>query len=197
MARSTSRHFAHTSCRAATAASGTPEETTVVKDVAIAGTLDAPTGQWDIKAGKFIIDYTGGSTPLDKTFAWVKAGLNLAGGFWDGNGIMSSTAAADLDYLHAVGIMDNNYEGSPIYSEFGGQTIPTDAVLGAWIYFGDTLLRGTVGGNIRRAAGARAARPGCAEGRDPIRRMSRENPTGDAPSHRGPPRPPCGTPRLT
>ena len=135
---------------AATATPGTLEETTVVKDVAIAGTLKAPTGQWDIKGGKFIVDYPdGGPSAFDKTFAWVKAGLNLAteGGFWDGNGIMSSTAAADPDSLRTVGVIDNDYEGTAVFpTDFGGQPVDISSVLGMYTYFGDALLEGDVTG---------------------------------------------------
>ena len=123
-----------------------PAKTLVTGALSIAGGTN-PTATLDLKNNALIIDYAdSGPSPLIWVATWIGTGANLLSGFWDGNGIMSSTAAGDPDYLHAIGVIDNDYEGSPIYAEFGGLTIDTSSVLVLYTYFGDALLDGTVDG---------------------------------------------------
>jgi hypothetical protein len=97
----------------------------------------------DLRDGAMILDYSGAS-PLGEVQGWVASGLNLPSGFWNGNGITSSTAAADPNYLRAVGVVDNDYQGSPVYSQFHGVVVDVSAILASLTYFGDASLDGKV-----------------------------------------------------
>jgi hypothetical protein len=75
-------------------------------------------------------------------------GLNLIhGGYWNGNGIISSSAAADLSRLTTLGAMLNgNSVGDPLYPVFDGQGVSVADVLVKYTYYGDADLSGKVDG---------------------------------------------------
>ena len=121
-----------------------------------------PTGKLDLNTGTLIVDYADTATsPLAQIASWVKAGYNKDAGYWDGNGITSSTAATqDLDgengpdLLTAIGVVDNKkwnpdlnegaggYEAR--YTEFGGVTVDMTSVLAKYTYWGDANLDGAI-----------------------------------------------------
>src|SRR5204863_3345305 len=74
----------------------------------------------------------------------------LAGARWKGNGIASSTAAAD-PALHAIGVIANDARplGLPgaLRTTFAGETVGIDDVLVKYTYFGDADLDGAVTSN--------------------------------------------------
>jgi hypothetical protein len=112
----------------------------VVQNPAIFGTLDL---------GANDADFTN-STPATIN-SLVKSAYNYAGGAnWSGTGITSSTAAADSTHLTALGVVQNNQSGSPLFSvgkTFDG-TIPGAAdVLVKYTYVGDANLDGKVDGS--------------------------------------------------
>ena len=68
-----------------------------------------------------------------------------AGGVWNGTGgITSSSAAADTAHLTALGVIQNNQGGTPLYTTFDGQTVGASDVLVKFTYYGDALLTGSV-----------------------------------------------------
>jgi len=105
--------------------------------------LDATDSRLDLADGAMVLVYTG-SSPLAQIQGWVASGANFSSGFWNGYGITSTTAAADPDYLHAVGVMANDYGGAPIYTQFHGVAVDATSILLALTYFGDADLDGDV-----------------------------------------------------
>jgi hypothetical protein len=80
----------------------------------------------------------------------VASGANLDIGYWDGdNGIMSSTAAADVNWSTAVGWVDNSLFH---YGSWRGKNLtalPYNAVLISYTYYGDVNLNGFLDGSDR------------------------------------------------
>ncbi len=74
-----------------------------------------------------------------------RAGQNGATLF-AGNGITSSVAAADAagQLRYAVGVVQNNIDGSTLYNTFDGVTVGLTDVLVKFTYFGDADLNGIV-----------------------------------------------------
>jgi hypothetical protein len=73
-----------------------------------------------------------------------------ASGTWTGTGITSSAAAADTSHLTALGVIQNNQGGTPIYSAtnlFDGQAPQPTDVLIKYTYYGDANLDGQVEGS--------------------------------------------------
>jgi hypothetical protein len=80
--------------------------------------------------------------------AEVGSGFNApGGGNWNGSGITSSAAAASTTHLMALGIIQNNIAGQPVYSTFDGQSSSITDVLIKYTYFGDANLDGKVDGS--------------------------------------------------
>ncbi len=106
----------------------------IVLDV---GTMTiAPNGKLNIRNNAAIVRLS----PFEQIYGYVVTGCNA--GTWDGYGIWSSVAAADLAQIAAVGCISNAEAG---YSSFFGHTTPTGAetfVLGT--YYGDANLDGSV-----------------------------------------------------
>jgi autotransporter-associated beta strand protein len=110
-------------------------------------------GQLDLKDNDMVIH---GST-LAAVQLLVKSGLNQAGGgYWNGPGIASSTAASDTSYLTTLAVIQNdNGSGNPLYStasgsalgSFDGQTTTTSDILIKYTYYGDANLDGKVNGS--------------------------------------------------
>jgi hypothetical protein len=102
----------------------------------------ASAGPTDIGRGSEILP---GATLSDVT-AQVRSGFNA--GNWNGTtGITSSAAASDSTHLTAVGVIQNNQGGSPIYSSsnlFEGSAPNATDVLVKFTYYGDTNLDGVV-----------------------------------------------------
>jgi len=88
-------------------------------------------------------DFT--STPLRTMKGWLTTGY--AGGNWNGTGIDSSFASADTTHLTALGMMQINQVGSPIFSSgntFDKTTPGAADVLVKCTYYGDFNLDGKV-----------------------------------------------------
>jgi hypothetical protein len=100
------------------------------------------TGATDIGRGSEILP----GASLGSITAQVRSGFN--GGSWNGTtGVTSSAAAADTTHLTAVGVIQNNQGGAPVYSASnlfeGAAPSPTD-VLVKYTYYGDANLDGAV-----------------------------------------------------
>jgi autotransporter-associated beta strand protein len=89
------------------------------------------------------LDITGQSYSVVK--GMVASGF--AGGNWNGPGISSTAAAADLTHLTALGVIQNNQGGSPLYTStnlFDGLAPGAGDVLVKYTYYGDANLDGSV-----------------------------------------------------
>jgi hypothetical protein len=117
----------------------------------IAGSIGAWTGTVDITSND--LDIPGGN--LTTINDQVKSGFNAAaGGYWNGTGITSTTAANDSTYLTAVGVIVNNDgHGNAIYGSgttlglFDGYNPALTDVLVKYTYYGDANLDGVVDGS--------------------------------------------------
>jgi autotransporter-associated beta strand protein len=102
-----------------------------------------------LNLGNNDLDITAAS--LQTITSLVANGYNLpGGGTWSGAGISSTTAAADTSHLTALGVIQNNQNGSPIYSStnlFDTTSPGAGDVLVKYTYFGDANLDGTVDGS--------------------------------------------------
>jgi autotransporter-associated beta strand protein len=113
----------------------------------IDGTPGASTGTLDLENNDLVV--TNGS--LSDITKQVGQGYNLVGGAnWKGKGITSSAAAADSTHLTALGVIQNNQNGTPIYSAtnpFDGYAANGGDILVKYTYFGDANLDGKVDGS--------------------------------------------------
>jgi hypothetical protein len=90
-------------------------------------------------------DFT--STPLSALNALLSTGYSA--GSWTGPGIDSSFAATDTTHLTALGVIQNNQGGTPIFSSsnlFDGTVPGAGDVLIKYTYYGDANLDGRVNG---------------------------------------------------
>jgi fibronectin-binding autotransporter adhesin len=102
------------------------------------GLLDLTRNDLDISSGQ-----------LSDVTNQLREGYN--NGTWTGfGGITSSAAAADTTHLTALGVIQNNQGGSPLFSlahPFDGTTPGVGDILVKYTYYGDTNLDGQVGGS--------------------------------------------------
>ena len=98
-------------------------------------------GALDLTDNTVVVNYSQ-SSPFPALTQLLMAGLNLnPGGYWDGPGIRSSTAAADPQGLRAVGVLDNNSDGFPAYTHFpSGHAVGLNSVIVTYTWYGDTDL---------------------------------------------------------
>jgi fibronectin-binding autotransporter adhesin len=116
--------------------------------IALAGTTNAWTGLLDLTNND--MDITGSVLPTVEN----EVATAYANGTWKGNGISSSTAAADTTHLTAVGaILNNDGFGNPIYGSgttlglFDGYNPSTSDILVKYTYYGDANLDGKIDGS--------------------------------------------------
>jgi hypothetical protein len=112
-------------------------DTSVVKTLTMTGGIKI-----DLADNRLIVDYTGAS-PIASVRAAILAGYNPAGPHWQGNGIVSSLAAANPTGL-AIGYGEAATILSPTGGTFGGQTADGTAVLVRMTVPGDATLDGIV-----------------------------------------------------
>jgi hypothetical protein len=112
--------------------------------------ITSGTGELDITNNNVIV-HNGNLATLTSE---ISSGLNLAnGGYWNGGGITSSSAAVATGHLTSVGILVNNNAGSPIYGAssalglFDGVSPGLADVLLKYTYYGDANLDGKVDGS--------------------------------------------------
>lgn len=124
------------------APNGTDAGTSVVNSLTISGTAAAPTAKLDLTNNYLIVDWDDEATtprPDALTFVRNRIVAGYATGDWSGNGITSSTAAANPNY--ALGYGDATGLG---LTTFGGVTLDDDATLVRYTLKGDSDLNGTV-----------------------------------------------------
>ena len=104
---------------------------------------DLPIAKLDITNNGFIVDYAvvdPQTSPIDTIRTQIIAGR--AGGNWSGNGITSSTAAANSGQF-GIGYAEASQVGG-VSMTFMGNTVDTTAVVFRYTRLGDTNLDGTV-----------------------------------------------------
>ena len=100
--------------------------------LSVAGQLDLTNNDLDVPNGS-----------LSAVTALATTGF--ANGTWTGNGLTSSTAAADSARLTAVGVIANQTaSGAPLYASFDGRAVAATDVLARYTVYGDTNLDGSV-----------------------------------------------------
>jgi len=122
----------------------------VTSALTIGGATDAWTGKLDIGINDLIINGGNYSTIANQ----IKTGWNTSGGgYWNGNGIYSSTAASDTKFVTGIGVMKNDSgDGTPLFGSsglfglFDGLSPDVSAVLVKYTYYGDANLSGMVDG---------------------------------------------------
>ena len=98
------------------------------------------TGQLDVGGNDMIVH--GGDLPT--ITSQIASGFNKASGFWNGQGITSSAAAADSSKLSAIGVISDS---NGLYSTFDGQSVGSGDILIKYTNFGDANLDGKVNGS--------------------------------------------------
>jgi autotransporter-associated beta strand protein len=104
-------------------------------------TIDPAQARLDLTNNFLVIDYAGAS-PLDQVAGWIRTGRS--GGTWLGNGITSSSAAANKN-LYAVGYIDNAM--LPVgqrYTTFGGESVDDTSILVRFTWAADLNLDGQI-----------------------------------------------------
>ena len=120
--------------------------TSRLTSLTIASSSGAWTGKLDLNASDLLLEAT--PSTATATLATVTSQIKSAfdSGQWDGQGITSSAAATDPQHDHALGVVLNNINGSPLYSTFDGQAVDTSTILMKYTYYGDANLDGMVNG---------------------------------------------------
>ncbi len=127
---------------------GTVRLATGAGAVLVTQALDlAPGATLDVADGSVVIDYTGGASPHTQVAAWIADGR--ADDAWDGTGVTSSEAAADVQRLTAVGVIDNSDSQLGIggLTTFAGVTVDETSVLLGYVWYGDANLDGVIDTN--------------------------------------------------
>jgi dockerin type I repeat protein len=107
------------------------------RTVLVVGNLtESSTSVLDLQKNDMIVQ----AGNLSTITRWLKTGLNAPKGYWNGKGIISSSAAGDTRYLTTLGA-----ELSNVSSFDGVGTSPTN-VLVKYTYYGDANLDGVVNG---------------------------------------------------
>jgi T5SS/PEP-CTERM-associated repeat protein len=115
----------------------------VLKNLAILGSVGAWQGKIDLTNNDLVIDYSL-SSPIASVIDQLRTARN--NGAWNGNGITSSIAAASSPAATTLGVMEGlDYRaihgaGAP----FSGQAVDTTSVLVKYTWYGDTDLNGRV-----------------------------------------------------
>jgi hypothetical protein len=123
------------------------------------GYFIAPTATLDLTDNDAIVLSTTATKAADlaRVYGHVKQGYN--GGDWQGNGLTSSTVAADANRETTLALADNAVLG---LTNFSGQSVTADSILLKYTYYGDIDVNGQVdaddlmvfANNFGRATGA-------------------------------------------
>ena len=102
-------------------------------------------GRLDLGNGRLIVDYDGAASPLPIIAGLTKDGYNSSGARWQGNGIVSGDAAANLamgvGYAEASDILRISGNQTGVFS---GQTVDASTILARVTRLGDANLDGQV-----------------------------------------------------
>jgi hypothetical protein len=104
------------------------------------------TSRLDLADNAMIVDYDGpAASPLQDITRWIASGCD--GRLWDGNGIVSTTAAGN-PFTVGLGYAQNDLLfAKDQYSTFAGEPVDLTSVLVKYTYLGDVNLDGKVDDN--------------------------------------------------
>jgi hypothetical protein len=104
------------------------------------------TSRLDLADNAMIVDYDGpAASPLEDVKRWIASGCD--GRLWDGNGIVSTTAAGN-PFTVGLGYAQNDLLfAKDQYSTFAGEPVDLTSVLVKYTYLGDVNLDGKVDDN--------------------------------------------------
>jgi Subtilase family len=115
----------------------------VLSSLAIAGASNNWLGQLNL-TGNDLIVHNGNLATISNQ---LRSGFNAASGYWNGKGIVSSTAAADSTKLTTLGALLNSNSNGKWITTFDGQAASLTDVLIKYTYYGDANLDGVVNGD--------------------------------------------------
>ena len=143
----------------AIAPNGAAGGTSVLGGLTIAGATGAWTAKYDLNNNDAIVHSSAANKAADfgRVYNQLKQGFD--DGTWNGQGITSSTAAANQNTDTGLSVVDNALLG---FTEFSGQPVTADSILLKYTYYGDIDQNGQVdaddltvfASNFGRTAGA-------------------------------------------
>jgi hypothetical protein len=102
-------------------------------------------GQLDVTDNRLVVDYDGAASPLLDVAALIRNGFNVGGPHWQGSGINSSVAAANVGmgvgYAEASDVLGISGSQTAL---FGGAHVDASSVLVRFTRVGDADLDGVV-----------------------------------------------------
>jgi hypothetical protein len=99
-------------------------------------------GRFDLADNDLVVDYTGAS-PYSTVRSYLVSGRNF--GAWNGTGINSSTAAANVNQITGLGLLEgSDYIATTGAFSFSGQPIDASSLLIKYTYNGDSDLNGEI-----------------------------------------------------
>jgi autotransporter-associated beta strand protein len=107
----------------------------VLGSLTIAQSDSAWIGKLDLRDNDLIVHSNSGI--LSAITSQIKSGFNAGVGYWDGDGITSSSAANDGNFLTTLGSAEDSALG---YSTFDGEAVTGTDVLVGFTYYGDANL---------------------------------------------------------
>jgi len=118
----------------------------VAKALGIEEVAGSPTSRLDLADNAMVIDYDDpAASPLQDITRWIASGCD--GRLWDGNGIVSTTAAGN-PFTVGLGYAQNDLLfAKDQYSTFAGEPVDLTSVLVKYTYLGDVNLDGKVDDN--------------------------------------------------
>lgn len=125
------------------APNGTPAGTSKTQSITFGGGVTAPAGQLDLTNNDLVLDYTGTTSPANNVRQLLASARNT--GNWDGNGITSSTAAADASKAKGIAAVEaSDFLGltGTDTASWSGQTVDATSLLLTLAYYGDVNLDG-------------------------------------------------------
>jgi autotransporter-associated beta strand protein len=118
----------------------------VTKALGIEEVGGSPTSRLDLADNTLIIDYDDpAASPLQDVKRWIASGCD--GRLWDGNGIVSTTAAAQATTFGLGYAQNDLLFAKDQFSTFAGQPVDLTSVLVKYTYLGDVNLDGKVDDN--------------------------------------------------
>jgi hypothetical protein len=115
----------------------------MLNTLSIASSAGSATAQLNLTGNDLVIH----NGTLGTINGLIKQGLNAATGFWNGQGITSSTAAGAAPHDLALQADLNSFGSGTLMTSFDGQPVTNTDVLVKFTYFGDANLDGVVNGD--------------------------------------------------
>jgi hypothetical protein len=125
----------------AIAPNGGAAGTSVLGGLTIAGATGAWTARYDVNNNDAVINSSAANKAADFGRIYNQLRQGFADGAWNGQGITSTTAAANQNFDTGLTLVDNALLG---YTDFSGQPVTADSILLKYTYYGDIDQNGQV-----------------------------------------------------